>query len=69
MSRVISFDKGSRRRIQEIRWKRVEIISAVLLLLILSSVCIFVAFWEASRYRPFDPLPTPQVRDAERNDR
>lgn len=48
--RVISFDKGSKRQIQGIRWKRSEIMSAVLLSLITIVFCVFFALWEMSRY-------------------
>ena len=49
MSRVISFDKGSKRRIRQIRWNQVEITSAVLLSLVLIVLCLFFAIGE-----PFD---------------
>jgi hypothetical protein len=60
MSRVISFDKGSKRRIKQIRWNQVEVTSAVLLSLVLMVLCLFFAIWE-----PFDdPVEsqTHQVR-------
>jgi ABC-type uncharacterized transport system permease subunit len=47
MSRVISFDKGSKRRIKQIRWNQVEITSAVLLSLVLIFLCLFFAIWES----------------------
>ena len=46
VARVITFDKGSKRRIRQIRWSRVEIVSAVLLCLILTFVCALVLLLE-----------------------
>ena len=48
--RVITFDRGSKRRIQEIRWKPIQILSAILLLFLAIVLCIVLAFWEASHY-------------------
>jgi len=48
MSRVINFDKGSKRRIQQIRWSRFEIFTAVLLCVIVLSLGLLFVLWEAS---------------------
>lgn len=48
MSRVITFDKGSKRNLKQIRWKLHEIVSAVLLSLILSALGLMYAVWESS---------------------
>jgi hypothetical protein len=48
--RVINFDKGSKRRIQEIRWTRFEILSAVLLSVITLLLCAIFALWEVSQF-------------------
>jgi hypothetical protein len=48
MSRVITFDKGSKRRLKQIRWKVSEIASAVFLSLILSVLGLMFAVWEIS---------------------
>jgi hypothetical protein len=61
MSRVINFDRGSKRRIKEIRWNQFEITSAVLLTLVLVVLCVFFAIWI-----PFDASiqsQTPQLRE------
>lgn len=63
MSRVITFDKGSKRRIKQIRWKLREVISAVFLSLIILGLGVLLAFWEVSHY-PVEPK-TPHV-DARR---
>jgi hypothetical protein len=50
MSRVITFDKGSKRRMKQIRWKLREVISAVALSLIVLGLGVLLAFWEVSHY-------------------
>ena len=59
MSRVITFDKGSRRRMKQIRWKLREVISAVSLSLIVLGLCALLALWEVSHYS--ETPRTPQV--------
>lgn len=61
MSRVINFDRGSKRRIKEIRWTQFEITSAVLLALALIALCIFFAIWIPSDSSI--ESQTPQIRD------
>jgi hypothetical protein len=60
--RIITFDRGSKQRIQEIRWRPLQILSAILLLLIAITLCIVLAFWEVSHY--FDQPKTPQFEPA-----
>jgi len=50
MSRVITFDRGSKRRMKEIRWKLREVLSAVALSLIVLGLGVLLAFWEVSHY-------------------
>ncbi len=50
MSRVINFDKGSKRRINQIRWRPADITSAVLLSLMLLVLGILFIYWEVSKY-------------------
>jgi hypothetical protein len=64
VSRVINFDKGSKRRLGQVRWKRHEIVSAILLFLILTVLCLWLALREASHYHYSDPPRTPQVTAA-----
>jgi len=61
MSRVISFDKGSKRRIKQIRWNQFEATSAVVLAVILISLCLFFAIWGPSDYS--DQSQNPAFRD------
>lgn len=48
MSRVITFDKGSKRRMKEIRWKLHEVISLVILALVVLGLGVLLALWEVS---------------------
>jgi type II secretory pathway component PulL len=48
MSRVITFDKGSKRRMKEIRWKLREVISIVILAIVVLSLGVLLALWEVS---------------------
>jgi hypothetical protein len=48
--RVITFDKGSKRRMKQIRWNLREIISVVVLSLIVLALGVFLALWEVSHY-------------------
>jgi hypothetical protein len=50
MSRVITFDRGSKRRMQEIRWKLSEVVSADTLALVVLGLCVLLALWEESYY-------------------
>jgi hypothetical protein len=62
MARVINFDKGSKKRLREIRWKHREIVSAALLILALAVLAIWFAFFQNSGERFLDPLPAPQLK-------
>jgi hypothetical protein len=59
--RVINFDKGSKRRLRVIRWKRTEILSAVLFSLVILILTGFILVWEVAEYSP-KSLP-PQVEE------
>ena len=50
MSRVITFDRGSKRRMRQIRWKLREVISLVAVSLIVLGLCVLFACWEVSHY-------------------
>jgi hypothetical protein len=66
MSKVITFDKGSKRRIKEIRWKIHEVFSFVLLTIFVLVMSVFVALWEVHREHPYsEPTKVPQVREAQ----
>jgi hypothetical protein len=45
LPRLIDLNKGSKRRINQIRWKPIEVISALLILLTVSILGIVLAIW------------------------
>jgi hypothetical protein len=45
VSRTIDQDKGSKRRVRQVRWTRAEMVSAILLLLVLLGETICIALW------------------------
>ena len=60
---IINFDKGSKRRLRQVRWKRHEIVSAVLLFLVLTVLCLWFALREAYHDHSSDLPKTPQARE------
>lgn len=61
MSRVITFDKGSKRRIRRVRWKLREVISIVSLSLLFLGLGTAVALWEIMRSEPTSKSPHMQA--------
>ena len=45
MSAKVNLDKGNKRRVRQIRWKRSELVSAALLLLAVAIVIVCLALW------------------------
>jgi hypothetical protein len=41
----INLDKGSKRRVRQIRWKRSELVSAALMLVAVAIVIVCLALW------------------------
>lgn len=62
MSRVISFDKGSKRQMKQIRWKLREVISIFALSLMVLALSVLFALWEVSRYSAEPKAPHVQAR-------
>jgi hypothetical protein len=62
MSRVITFDKGSKRRMRQIQWKLREVISAVFLSLIVLGLGALLAVWEVSHYSAEPKAPHVEVQ-------
>jgi hypothetical protein len=64
--KVIILNRGSKRRLKEIRWKLIEVSSLALLAVFLLAVSLLVMMCETHDVHP-DPAPTkvPQFRDAE----
>ncbi len=57
--KVITLDKGSKKKLQKIRWTRSEIASAALLTFVMIVACIWAAFWYSSHYS--DEPETPSL--------
>ncbi len=64
MSQVINFEKGSKQRLRQVRWKRHEVVSIVFLFLILMALCLWLALREVSHYQYSGPPRTLQVTEA-----
>ena len=66
MSKVITFDKGSKRRLAQIRWKLFEILSLALLAIFVFAMSLLVMFWELRHVHPNgEPTKAPQIRNTE----
>jgi preprotein translocase subunit SecE len=51
--RVINFDRGSKRRLRQIRWTSRERTSVALLFLFLLALCMLFVLWNLSQEHPF----------------
>jgi hypothetical protein len=60
--KVITFDKGSKKKIQRIRWTRMELVSAVVLSIFLMAACVLVVLWYASHDRDESQIPSLEIR-------
>ena len=66
MPKVITFDKGSKRRLKQIRWKFFEVFSLALIAILLFGMSILAMLWELDHEHPHsEPTKTPQMRNAE----
>jgi hypothetical protein len=59
--RVITLDKGSKRRMRRIRWRPIEIASMILLAVFSVTIAGFVLFWELT-HESFES-DTPHLQD------
>ena len=59
---TVNFDKGSKRKMQQIRWRPLEIISLVLVLLVTLTITVMVGLWEISHGSDEPPIPHLQDR-------
>lgn len=60
MPQGINFNKGSKRRMERIRWKLNEVISAVVVSRVILVFCAIIAWWKLS-HDSVEPK-TPQVK-------
>ena len=66
MVKVITLDKGSKRRLKQIRWRAGEILSLALLSLLMIAAVALAILWEMHREHPLsEPTKNPQIREAE----
>ena len=66
MPKVITLDKGSKRRLKQIRWKLIEIFSLALLAILVFAMSLMVMFWELRQVHPDrEPTKGPQIRNTE----
>jgi hypothetical protein len=66
MSKVITFDKGSKRRLKQIRWKLFEVFSLALLAVLGFAACILVLLWQLDHEHSHSgPSKVPQIRSSQ----
>ena len=66
MPRVITFDRGSKRRLRQIRWKLFEIFSLALLAILVFAMSLLVMLWELRHVHPHrEPSKVPQIRNTQ----
>ena len=66
MRKVITFDKGSKRRLRQIRWKLIEIFTLALFAIFIFAMSLFVLLWQLGQEHPHsEPTKVPQIRNAE----
>ena len=66
MSKVITLDKGSKRRLRQIRWKLFEIFSLALLAILVFAMSLLVMLWELRHVHPHrEPSKVPEIRNPE----
>lgn len=66
MPKVITFDKGSKRRLGQIRWKLFELFSLALFGIFVFAMSLVIMLWELRHVHPQrEPSKTPQIRNTE----
>lgn len=66
MSKVITFDKGSKRRLNQVRWKLIELVSLALLAIVMFTMSLFVMLWELRDEHPYQtPTTNPKIRNGD----
>lgn len=66
MPKVMTFQKGSKRRLKQIRWTAGEILSLAIFSLLMIAAGAVAILWEMHREHPFsEPIKDPQIRAAE----
>jgi hypothetical protein len=66
MPKIITLDKGSKRRLNQIRWKSIEVFSLALLAILLLAMSFLVLFSQLQHeHPPTEPTKVPQFNHAE----
>ncbi len=66
MPRVITLDKGSKRRLKRIRWKLAEFLTLIFLAILIVGASALALVWEIHHEHPYsEPTKDPQIRDAQ----
>jgi hypothetical protein len=64
--KVIILNRGSKRRLKQIRWKITEVFSLALLTIFALAILVVYILWEAHRQHPYsEPPKDPQIRDSQ----
>lgn len=64
--KVINFDKGSKRKLKQIRWKLGEILSLAIFSLLMIAAIALALLWELHHEHPLsEPTKDTQIREAE----
>lgn len=66
MTRVITLDKGSKRRLKQIRWKLFEAFTLALLTCFVLAMSLLIMWLELRHVHPHrEPSKVPQIRNME----
>lgn len=66
MPKIITLDKGSKRRLKQIRWTAGDILSLALFSLLMFAACGLALVWELHHLHPLsEPTKDHQIREAE----
>lgn len=66
MPKIVTVNKGSKRRLKQIRWTAGEILSLVLFSLLMIAAGGLTILWEMHHEHPWsEPTKDPQIREAE----
>jgi hypothetical protein len=69
MPKGVTFNKGSKRRLKQIRWKFDEIITLALFTLLAFAATALAVLWEIRHTHPYsDPPKAPQIKETEPRD-
>lgn len=64
--KVIRFDRGSKRQLEQVRWTVTELFSLSLLAIFLLAAMTLAVCWEMQhQHRYSEPSEIPQIRDAQ----